>query len=131
MSLLKMEHMGKLVTMHLFERTIQLSKSRSQREYYLPMQVVFALKEKNGGKLNSHLWYMSGFCGQLNPKYCLLLDVGTVPRPTAITNLYTAMEDDPQCGGCTGEICVRNVRPWFILDAVQSFEYAISNLLDK
>ena len=41
---------------------------------------------------------MSGFCGQLNPKYCMLLDVGTVPRPAAITNLYTAMEDDPQCG---------------------------------
>ena len=56
MSLLKLDHMGKPVTMHLFERTIELSKSRSQREYYLPMQVVFALKEKNGGKLNSHLW---------------------------------------------------------------------------
>ena len=26
---------------------------------------------------------------------------------------------------------MRNVRPWLILDAVQSFEYAISHLLDK
>lgn len=63
------EFNGSAVTMHLFERSVRLPKHETQREYYKPMQLVFALKEKNGGKLNSHLWFFTGFCRQLNPKY--------------------------------------------------------------
>jgi cellulose synthase/poly-beta-1,6-N-acetylglucosamine synthase-like glycosyltransferase len=100
--------------MHLFERSIELPKHKSQREYHYPLQCILALKvtrwpcfhshahtcrsapaesihgvtfaaasclqERNGGKLNSHLWFFSGFSVQLNPKYCALMDVGTVPQ---------------------------------------------------
>ena len=108
-----------------------MPKHDTQREYHFPLQLIFALKEKNGGKLNSHLWFFNAFAGQLNPKYTLLFDVGTVPRPRALTSLYRAMEADPDCGGCCGEILVRNMRPRVLLDATQAFEYAMSHILDK
>lgn len=49
----------------------------------------------------------------------MLLDVGTVPSPVAVTNLFTAMESSPDVGGAAGEIMVRNMQAWSILDAVQ------------
>jgi cellulose synthase/poly-beta-1,6-N-acetylglucosamine synthase-like glycosyltransferase len=49
----------------------------------------------------------------------MLLDVGTVPSPTAVTSLFTAMESSPDCGGAAGEIMVRNMQAWSVLDAVQ------------
>jgi chitin synthase len=33
-----------------------------------PLQSVFALKEAHGGKLDSHFWFFSAFCPQLNPR---------------------------------------------------------------
>jgi chitin synthase len=38
-----------------------------------PLQLTFALKEHNAGKLNSHLWYFRAFCHAVAPTYCLLL----------------------------------------------------------
>lgn len=43
------------VTMHLYEKTVRMSKHETRREYFQPVQLIFALKERNGGKLNSHL----------------------------------------------------------------------------
>ena len=124
-ALLRKKHHGRPVTMHLFERSVELSKHKSQREYHYPLQCILALKERNGGKLNSHLWFFSGFsvqvgrgedCSivhahlsilapspssrQLNPKYCGLMDVGTVPQKTALVKLFLGLENDPQLGGC-------------------------------
>ena len=59
--------------MHLFEHTVQLSRHTSQDSYFAPVQMQFALKVRNGGKLNSHLWFMIGFCRQIQPRYVLLL----------------------------------------------------------
>ena len=61
----------------------------------------------------------------------MLVDIGTVPRAEAIVNLYVGCEEDPQIGGCCGEIAVRNFRPWVFLDAIQNFEYIINHVLDK
>lgn len=68
-SMLKYEHRNNEVTCHIFEKTVDLPKHSSQREYYKPLQIVMAVKEKNGGKLNSHLWYFSAFAKQLQPDY--------------------------------------------------------------
>lgn len=122
---------GQDVTMHIFERTVQLSKHTAQRTYYRPLQLIFALKERNGGKLNSHLWYFNAFCRQLVPKYTFLLDVGTHPQARALSKLYQSMEENPQVGGCCGEIAVRNPRVYNILEAAQHFEYKVSHVLDK
>lgn len=55
---------GQKVNMHLFERTVLLQRHEAQDTYFKPLQLVFAIKQHNGGKLNSHLWYFSGFCRQ-------------------------------------------------------------------
>ena len=49
----------------------------------------------------------------------MLVDVGTVPHKDAIVKLYVGCEDDPQIGGCCGEISVRHYKPWVFLDAIQ------------
>lgn len=119
------------VTMHMFERTVALPKHTAQNKYYPPLQLMLALKERNGGKLNSHLWYFAGFCKNVNPKYTFLLDVGTQPKKDALALLYTEMENNPQVGGCCGEIAVRKPRIYKVLEAAQHFEYKISHVLDK
>jgi hypothetical protein len=40
--------------------------------YYKPLQLALVVKEKNGGKLNSHLWFFSAFVKQLQPDYCVV-----------------------------------------------------------
>lgn len=130
-SVVRNVHHGRPVVMHVFERSVELTKHATQREYHHPLQCVLGLKERNGGKLNSHLWFFSSFAVQLNPKYCVLVDVGTIPERKSLVRLYDAMEDDPQCGGVCGEILIRNARPWHFLDAAQSFEYKVSHVLDK
>ncbi len=66
------EHRNNPVTCHLFEKTVDLPKHSSQREYYKPLQIAVAVKEKNGGKLNSHLWFFSAFVKQLQPDYTVV-----------------------------------------------------------
>ncbi len=53
----------------------------TQREYYKPLQVALVIKEKNGGKLNSHLWFFAAFVKQLQPSYCVVSEA-TPPRRT-------------------------------------------------
>jgi chitin synthase len=153
-SMLKYEHRNNEVTCHIFEKTVDLPKHSSQREYYKPLQIVMAVKEKNGGKLNSHLWYFSAFAKQLQPDYVFvrvewqslcheialnvrfalwlqLLDVGTCPRPGALWMLFDAMQKNPQVGGVCGEIAVRNPRIYNLIEASQHFEYKVSHVMDK
>lgn len=41
----------------------------------------FAIKQFNKGKIDSHLYFFRGFCKELNPDLCLMLDIGTEPKP--------------------------------------------------
>lgn len=43
------------------------------------VNLFFCIKYKESGKLNSHNWFLNGFCQELNPKYTVLLDVGVRP----------------------------------------------------
>jgi chitin synthase len=70
--LIELQHDGNAVTCHMFEKTIILPKHASQNENFSPLQVAFVVKEKNGGKLNSHLWYFSGLVRLLNPEFCVV-----------------------------------------------------------
>lgn len=98
-----------------------------------PMQLVFALKEKNAQKLNSHFWFFEGFCKEIEPEYCIMLDVGTMPTHTAFTLLLNEMTINKQVGATCGEIVVdkpfSDVRNW--VKMAQHFEYKVSNFLDK
>jgi len=65
---------------------------------------VFALKQRNDGKINSHKWFFQGICKYLKPDFTLMLDVGTRADDNAILKLFKYMTLHDTCGGCCGEI---------------------------
>jgi chitin synthase len=88
------------VTCHLFESIPQLEKKTNELSntvvYHPPLQLMFALKEHNAGKLDSHAWFFNAFTKQLNPTFVCLVDVGTMPSEQAIFRLMRSMENDKQ-----------------------------------
>jgi len=121
--------LGLEVQMHLFERTVFMPQVD---EIPLPpIHVIFALKEKNSGKLDSHAWFFEAFAEHLKPKYCILIDVGTVPTETAIFRLMRSMDRDPFIAGVCGELTTYRPNFCHVTVAAQHFEYKISNILDR
>jgi chitin synthase len=127
------DDIGLNATMHLFEFTMQLEAPK--RSNLSPLRTIFALKEENKQKLNSHLWFFDGFAAQLDPLYCVLIDVGTQPEKSAIFRLVRALHQNPHYGGVCGEIAVdMSCSKYGFLDPVvcaQNFEYKTSNFMDK
>ncbi|KAJ7647384.1 glycosyltransferase family 2 protein [Roridomyces roridus] len=128
------------VTAHLFEYTTSFAidanlKFRYPDKGIVPTQVIFCMKEKNQKKINSHRWAFNAFCPLLQPNVCVLLDVGTLPGPTAIYRLWKAFDVNSRVAGACGEISVYKGRAWELLlnplVAAQNFEYKISCILDK
>ncbi|KAF0699308.1 Aste57867_10098 [Aphanomyces stellatus] len=117
--------------LHLFESTVQLPENETFASFYPPLQLIYALKEHNGGKLNSHLWFFNAFAEQLNPKYTVLVDVGTIPADSSVFRLVRSMERNYQIGGVAGEIAVEQPNYFNPVVAAQHFEYKISNIMDK
>ena len=68
------------------------------------LNFIMCVKQYNKRKLNTHLWFFGGFCELFQPKYVMLLDVGTKPLPGSLFYLYEAMVLDPRIAGCCGEI---------------------------
>ncbi|KIY66737.1 glycosyltransferase family 2 protein [Cylindrobasidium torrendii FP15055 ss-10] len=128
------------VTAHVFEFTTQVSVTPNLRiegaeKGYVPVQLIFCLKEKNQKKINSHRWFFNAFGPVLNPNVCVLLDVGTRPGVTSIYHLWKAFDINSNVGGACGEIVALKGK-WgrHLLNplvAAQNFEYKISNILDK
>ena len=48
------------------------------------------------------MWFFEGFCKFLKPKYCTLIDVGTVPSEDGLVNYFRGMEADGNIGGLSG-----------------------------
>ncbi|KAG0200967.1 Chitin synthase, class 1 [Mortierella sp. GBA30] len=130
----------KPVTAHIYEYTTQVTidpeMGRSGHDKgYVPVQILFCLKEKNAKKLNSHRWFFNAFGQVLKPNVCVLLDVGTRPGSTSIYHLWKAFDLNSNVGGACGEICAMLGRGGSQLlsplVASQNFEYKMSNILDK
>jgi chitin synthase len=117
------------VSMHLFEFTTQFEKSKNK--YFPPLQTIFAIKQHNGGKLDSHYWFFTAFCKQIDPTYVFLIDVGTKPESHSIVKLYVEMERNLQIGGCCGEIAVNKPNYCSLVQAAQHYEYKTSNFMGK
>ena len=66
------EYFGHTVVSHTFERTVEMPKHHTNSEYFLPLQTIFMVKARNGGKLNSHLFFFKGFCEMINPVYTVV-----------------------------------------------------------
>ena len=96
---------------------------------------IFALKQRNDGKINSHKWFFQGICKYIKPQYTLMLDIGTKADDYAITKLYKHMSSNPDCGGCCGEIEVDlseyKSLSKYLLRAAQFYEYKLSHSPDK
>ncbi len=71
------------------------------------LNILFAIKILNKGKLSSHLWFFQGFCKTFNPDYCTVLDCGTKPEKTGVFNFFRALEADSTVGGVCGYMGVR------------------------
>ncbi|KAF9158960.1 Chitin synthase, class 1 [Actinomortierella ambigua] len=137
----KREVNGKPVEAHLFEYTTQVTIDpqmkivESTSSDYVPVQLIFCLKERNAKKLNSHRWFFNALCPVLSPRVCVLLDVGTRPGPTSIYQLWKVFDLNSNVAGACGEIKpVKGAAGKNLLNplvAAQNFEYKMNNILDK
>lgn len=120
------------VSAHVFEYTTQVTldndvkyKSSSSG---IPIQMIFCIKEKNAKKINSHRWFFNAFGRLLQPKVCILLDVGTKPTEKSFYRLWKEFERNPDVAGACGEIYVQTdngLNLFNPLVAAQNFEYKI------
>ncbi|KAH9949695.1 chitin synthase-domain-containing protein [Amylocystis lapponica] len=84
----------------------------------------------------SATWLFNAIGRMLDPSVCVLIDVGTKPTDMSIYHLWEAFHDDPNLGGCCGEVRAiigkRGVNVFMNpLVAAQNFEYKMSNILVK
>lgn len=63
-----MQHFGA----HLFEGTAVFVDHPDLDTLFPPLQMIFALKEHNAGKIDSHWWFFEAFSKFLNPEYCFV-----------------------------------------------------------
>ncbi|KAI1301154.1 Chitin synthase, class 1 [Mortierella claussenii] len=137
----KREVNGKEVQAHIYEYTTQVTIDprmkivESKTSDYVPVQIMLCLKEKNAKKLNSHRWFFNAFGPIIDPRVCVLLDVGTRPGPTSIYQLWKAFDLNSNVAGACGEIKpVKGAGAKNLLNplvATQNFEYKMNNILDK
>ena len=79
---------------------------------FVPVQIIFCLKEKNQKKINSHRWVFNAFGSLLQPNVCVLLDVGTRPGSKSIYHLWKAFDVNSNVAGACGEIAVYKGKQW-------------------
>ncbi|CAG8630505.1 13669_t:CDS:2, partial [Cetraspora pellucida] len=119
---------NKPVRAHIYEYTTQISikysKDSVDKKTTVSTQILFCLKEKNKGKTGSHRWFFNAFCPILNPRICVLIDVGVRP---AFTN--------NQVAGACGKLDVMNNKSWIgLLNPVVGaliFENKMANIINK
>ena len=71
------------------------------------IKFVYAIKESNMGKLDTHRHFFSGFCQQLSPRYCSLIDVGTTFDDHSYFGFLRMAEIKSSFGGICQEIEVK------------------------
>ena len=95
------------------------------------LNFIFCVKQKNKRKLNTHLWFFGGFCEYIQPKFVMLIDVGTMPLENSLFYLYEAMATQRDLAGCCGEIRPMDPNIWKLVVPAQVVEYKFSHIFDK
>ena len=116
-------------SLHCFAAELQYAKSPT--EFYPKISVITGIKQSNKGKLNSHRWFFKCMCQHVNPKYCVLIDCGTIPQDDAIYWLVDEMENYDNVGGVCGEIRVLDPKYCYFIETAQDIEYRVSHIMDK
>jgi chitin synthase len=118
---------------HLFELDYAPAAARGAAAPADALRLIVAVKEANGGKLNSHAWALRGLGPFLAPDFVVMLDAGTVPAPAACLRLLGTLLCARDVGGACGEICVAAAQRSLLAPVVmaQVFEYTSANAVDK
>ena len=95
------------------------------------LNMIFAVKQLNKRKLNTHLWFFGGFCEMIQPKFVMLIDVGTKPLANSLCNLYDVLKTQPNIAGVCGEIAPMDPEFSNIVVSAQTVEYTFSHIFDK
>mmetsp|Transcript_32571 Transcript_32571/g.56385 ORF Transcript_32571/g.56385 Transcript_32571/m.56385 type:complete len:774 (-) Transcript_32571:45-2366(-) len=125
--------------LHCFEQNYKYFDYNDETKAITPsndsheLKLIWCIKQLNKKKLNTHLWFFKGFCEMLQPKYVMLLDVGTKPHADSLFKLYEAMEHDNLIAGCCGEIIpmLASCETVNIVTGAQYVEYKFAHILDK
>jgi cellulose synthase/poly-beta-1,6-N-acetylglucosamine synthase-like glycosyltransferase len=114
---------------------------KENKFFHLPMPIHFCIKHRNQGKIESYKWFFKGFWEYMQPKYCQMIDVGSIPLWNSISYIIMHMEAIKQVGGACGEIEVlipekkEDGQPINFMESVmlraQYVEYKLSHYLDK
>ncbi|QJT79285.1 hypothetical protein C0557_04015 [Kosakonia sp. MUSA4] len=82
---------------------------------------ILALKSENRGKLDSHAWMFLSICEQLNPRYILQVDAGTVPATSCLLNLLCDIESHPDYAAIAAYLLPK---PNFFVPVHKSWQYS-------
>lgn len=125
---------GMPVNVHLFENIVHYKD-------HAPVQMMFCLKEHNGGKIDSHMWFYEVFANyfarlQQEDLYVFNIDSGSRPAKKAILKMVERMDLSEHCAGCCSEIAVAEpLKPknlfcnWII--PAQAVEYRLGTIIDR
>ncbi len=94
---------------------------------------ITAVKHYNNKKIDSHLYFFRGFCEELQPEFCMLVDIGTKPLPQSISKLYKYMWANDYIGGACGDLGIdlKIAKGHFILNYAQYMEFKLSHNIEK
>ena len=116
-------------TLHTFFTEFVFAKN--EKDTYPTINLITGIKHSNKGKINSHRWFFKCFATHISPKYCILLDCGTIPSDFAIYKIVEAMENNQQLGGACGNIVPEDPKICHPIEISQDIEYRVSHFMDK
>ena len=116
-------------------RNLKIEKSflfcKEIKEEKFSYKFMFCIKEQNKRKLNTHIWFLRGFCKNLDPQFVIFLDVGTKPLKNSLSPLYECLRQKDDVAGCCGEIVPQDSSFFNFVVQAQIVEYKFSHILDK
>ncbi|RIB03736.1 Glycosyltransferase Family 2 protein [Gigaspora rosea] len=132
----------KAVEAHIYEYTTLISIKHFKNSVeikidkgIIPVQILFCLTEQSKHSDDSSQWFFNAFCPILNPKLCVLIDVGVKPGYGSLYALWNAFSINPEIAGACGNINITKdgYRSKLLNPIVgaQSFNYKMSFILDK